>query len=94
MATSLFKKNFPATVKLQEAADTADSIIGLDLHSKTTAICVINPKKPHEVLFQRKRMKNEELLAKIQNFPERSSLPARLPMDGFPSAMPLRSCRT
>ncbi|MEK7590901.1 MAG: IS110 family transposase [Patescibacteria group bacterium] len=84
MATSLFKKNFPATVKLQEAADTADSIIGLDLHSKTTAICVINPKKPHEVLFQRKRMKNEELLAKIQEFPGKKLIACEAAYGWFP----------
>jgi len=68
MATSMFKKNFPGVAKLQEAADAADYIIGLDLHSRTTAICVISPKNPQEIVFQRKCMKNVDLLTKIREF--------------------------
>lgn len=69
MATSIFKQNFPGTAALQAAADTADWIIGLDLHEKTTAMCVVNRRVPDTPVLQRKRLKNAELLAKLQSFP-------------------------
>lgn len=68
MATSIFKQNFPGTTALQAAADAADFIIGLDLHKKTTAICIIDHRKPDAPAFQRKRLRNEELLAVLQRF--------------------------
>jgi transposase len=61
MATSIFKKNFPGAEKLQEAVDTADYIIGLDLHKKTTAICVVDRKQPDAPMFERKQLKNNQL---------------------------------
>ena len=68
MATSILKKNFPGVEVLQQTADTADYIIGLDLHKKTTAICIIDPEQPDKPVFQRKRLKNELLLIKLQEF--------------------------
>lgn len=68
MATSIFHQNFPGTATLQQKTDTADYIIGLDLHKKTTAICVIDPKRPDQPVFQRKRLKNVDLLSRIQSF--------------------------
>lgn len=68
MATSIFKQNFPGTAVLQTAADTADFIIGLDLHKKTTAICVVGRKMPDTPVFQRKRLLNNELLPVLQRF--------------------------
>lgn len=69
MATSIFRENFPAVAKLQHAADTASFIIGLDLHAKTTAICVVNPREPSTPVFQRKRVTNIELLTVLNRFP-------------------------
>jgi transposase len=68
MATSIFRENFPAVSELQHAADTATFIIGLDLHAKTTAICVVDPKIPSIPVFQRKRLPNVELLTVINRF--------------------------
>lgn len=68
MATSIFRENFPAVAELQHAADTATFIIGLDLHAKTTAICVVDPRKPEEPVFQRKRLPNKELLVVLNRF--------------------------
>lgn len=84
MAISLFKKNFPGVAQLQEAADSAEYIIGLDLHSRTTAICVISPQKPQEVLFQRKRLKNEDLLARIRAFPGKKLIACEAAYGWFP----------
>lgn len=84
MATSLFKRNFPGVMQLQEAANTAGYIIGLDLHSRTTAICVISPGKPHEILFQRKRLKNEDLLEKVQEFPGKKLIACEAAFGWFP----------
>lgn len=69
MATSIFRENFPAVATLQYAADTASFIIGLDLHAKTTAICVVDPRKPSTPVFQRKRVPNAELLTILHRFP-------------------------
>jgi len=69
MATSIFRENFPAVKALQQAADAAAYIIGLDLHAKTVAICVVNPRKPDEPVFQRKRLINKELLTILDRFP-------------------------
>lgn len=69
MATSIFRENFPAVTALQQAADTAAYIIGLDLHAKTTAICVVDPHKSDEPVFQRKRLLNKELLTMLDRFP-------------------------
>ena len=68
MATSIFRENFPAVAGLQLAADTAAFIIGLDLHAKTTAICVVDPRQPDEIVFQRKRLPNTELLTVLNRF--------------------------
>lgn len=68
MATSIFRENFPAVTALQYAADTAAFIIGLDLHAKTTAICIVDPRKPEEPVFQRKRLLNKELLMVLDRF--------------------------
>ena len=68
MATSIFRENFPAVAELQHAADTALFIIGLDLHAKTTAICVVDPRKPSIPVFQRKRVPNAELLTVLNRF--------------------------
>lgn len=69
MATSIFRHNFPGTVQLQQASDSAKYIIGLDLHKKTTAMCVIDCLQHEKPLFQRKRLPNAELLSKLQSFP-------------------------
>ena len=69
MATSIFRENFPAVTALQQAADTAAFIIGLDLHKKTTAICVVDSHNPNIPVFQRKRLPNNELLVAICRFP-------------------------
>ncbi|MBI3619326.1 hypothetical protein HY213_04830, partial [Candidatus Peregrinibacteria bacterium] len=68
MATSIFRENFPAVAQLQHAADTASFIIGLDLHAKTTAICVVDPRAPEKPAFQRKRLPNAELLTVLHRF--------------------------
>ncbi|MBI3618524.1 hypothetical protein HY213_00640, partial [Candidatus Peregrinibacteria bacterium] len=68
MATSIFRENFPAVAALQQQADTADYIIGLDLHAKTTAICVVDPRAPEKPAFQRKRLPNAELLTVLHRF--------------------------
>jgi len=68
MATSIFQENFPAVAGLQFAADTAAFIIGLDLHAKTTAICVVDPHIPEKPIFQRKRLSNTELLTVLNRF--------------------------
>lgn len=68
MATSIFRENFPAVAALQHAADTAAFIIGLDLHAKTTAICVVDPHVPMTPVFQRKRVPNAELLTLLNRF--------------------------
>ena len=69
MATSIFHHNFPQTAELQQKADSADFIIGLDLHKKTTAICVIDTNKPNKPVFQRKRLQNIKLLETLKMFP-------------------------
>jgi len=69
MATSIFHHNFPETAELQKKADAADFIIGLDLHKKTTAICVIDLKKSDKPCFQRKRVANIQLLETLSLFP-------------------------
>jgi transposase len=43
-------------------------IIGLDLHAKTTAICVVDPHAPVTPIFQRKRLPNAELLTVLNRF--------------------------
>jgi transposase len=68
MATSIFRENFPAVATLQQAADCAAYIIGLDLHAKTTAICVVDPRTPEQPVFQRKRLLNKELLTILDRF--------------------------
>lgn len=68
MAISIFRENFPAVAVLQHAADTAAFIIGLDLHAKTTAICVVDPHKPDAPVFQRKRLPNKELFIILNRF--------------------------
>lgn len=68
MATSIFKQNFPGAAALQIAADTAKYIIGLDLHKKTTAICIVHRKLPDAPVFQRQRLPNDELLAVLLRF--------------------------
>lgn len=68
MATSLFRENFPAVAALQSAADAAAYIIGLDLHAKTTALCVVDPRTPDRPVFQRKRLANAELLSTLNRF--------------------------
>lgn len=68
MATSLFRPNFPGAEALQQAADAAAFLIGLDVHKKTVAICVLDPRKSEEPVFQRKRLQNTELLPTLQMF--------------------------
>lgn len=68
MATSIFRENFPAVAELQQAADTASFIIGLDLHGKTTAICVVDPRSSSTPVFQRKRLPNDELITVLNRF--------------------------
>lgn len=68
MATSIFRENFPAVAELQHAADTAAYIIGLDLHAKTTAICVVDPRESSTPVFQRKRLPHGELLSVLHRF--------------------------
>lgn len=68
MATSIFRENFPAVAALQHTADAAAFIIGLDLHAKTTAICVVDPRQSDAPVFQRKRLPNKELLTVLHRF--------------------------
>src|SRR3989339_777582 len=68
MATSIFRKNFPQVDLLQQKADSANFIIGLDIHKKTTAITVIDKKSPNKPIFQRKRILNLNLLESILKF--------------------------
>ncbi|MBI3618735.1 hypothetical protein HY213_01730, partial [Candidatus Peregrinibacteria bacterium] len=68
MATSIFKNNFPGAEKLQQAVDTADYIIGLDLHKKTTAVCVIDRRKPDAPVCERKQLKNNQLPEMLLRF--------------------------
>ena len=68
MATSIFRKNFPGAAKLQEQADKTRFIIGLDLHKKTTAVCVFDRTTPAEPSYQRKRVANNELLSVLSRF--------------------------
>lgn len=84
MATSILKKNFPGVDTLQEAANQATFIIGLDLHKKTTAICVIDPNNPDRPVFQRKRFKNNELLEKIKSFSGKKVIAAESAYGWFP----------
>lgn len=84
MPTSIFKKNFPGVEALQEAVDAADYIIGLDLHKKTTAICVVDPNNPKEPLFQRKRLKNVDLITRIQSFPGKKVVTCEAAYGWFP----------
>jgi transposase len=69
MATSMFHLNFPGAAKIQEEADSAAFIIGCDLHDKTTAICIIDPKHIETPVLQRARLQNNELIATLQRFP-------------------------
>jgi transposase len=84
MATSIFHQNFPGVEKLQEAVDGAAYIIGLDLHKKTVAICVVDQKEQEKPVFQRKRLRNEELIAKIQSFPGRKVVVCEAAYGWFP----------
>lgn len=84
MATSIFHRNFPGTATLQQKTDIADYIIGLDLHKKTTAICVIDPKQPDQPVFQRKRLKNADLLSRIQSFSGKKIVLAESAYGWFP----------
>jgi transposase len=68
MATSMFRPNFPGAEALQQAADTATFLVGLDVHKKTVAICVVDPRRPDEPVFQRKRLPNADLLVTLQHF--------------------------
>lgn len=68
MAASIFSQNFPGATALQSAADTADYIIGLDLHKKTTAVCVVDRKQMDTPVFHRKRLANSELLSVLHRF--------------------------
>jgi transposase len=71
MATSIFRPNFPGAEALQQAADTAAFVIGLDLHKKTVALCVIDPRRREEPVFQRKRLDNADLPPTLLRFPGR-----------------------
>jgi len=84
MATSIFHQNFPGVEKLQEAVDEAAYIIGLDLHKKTTAICVMERRKPEKPVFQRKRLKTMELLVKLQSFPGKKVVVCEAAYGWFP----------
>lgn len=84
MATSIFHKNFPGVEKLQEAVDSSAYIIGLDLHKKTTAICVIDTKNVEKPIFQRKRLKTMELLGKLRLFPGKKVVVCEAAYGWFP----------
>lgn len=93
MATSIFHQNFPGVSILQEKVDKADYIIGLDLHKKTTAMCVIDPKKSEEIVFQRKRLKNADLITKIKSFPGNKVVTCEAAYGWFPLRDALRGIK-
>ena len=84
MATSIFRKNFPQVDELQKKADEAKYIIGLDLHKMTTAITVVDVKKQDKPVFQRKRVKNNELIEVLQRFPGKKVVIAEAAYGWFP----------
>jgi transposase len=84
MATSLFQVNFPQAESLQQSVNEADYIIGLDLHKKTTAICVIDPRNPNEPVWQRKRLKNIDLMEKINALKGKKFVVAEAAYGWFP----------
>lgn len=84
MPTSLFKQNFPGVETLQTEADVAEFIIGLDLHKKTIAICVIKSSQPYEPVFQRKRLKNEDLIRTLELFPGKKLVACEAAYGWFP----------
>ena len=84
MATSLFQVNFPQAESSQQSVDEADYIIGLDLHKKTTAVCVIDVRNPNQPVWQRKRLKNIDLLEKINLFKGKKVVVAEASYGWFP----------
>lgn len=93
MATGIFRKNFPQTDELQKKVDEADYIIGLDLHKKTTAITVVDTKQPGKPVFQRKRLKNIELLEDLVRFPGKKVVVAEAAYGWFPLRRALESLK-
>jgi transposase len=84
MATSIFKENFPQVKQLQQHADQADYIIGLDLHKKTTGICIVDTRRPTKPVFQRKRLKNEKLIETLDQFEGKKLLVVEAAYGWFP----------
>ena len=84
MATSIFRKNFPQVDELQKKADEAKYIIGLDLHKLTTAITVVDKEKQEKPVFQRKRVKNNELIEVLQRFQGKKIVIAEAAYGWFP----------
>ena len=68
--TKLFSKsNFPQAVELQKKVDQCRYIVGLDLHKRTTAITIFDRRSDEQKpIFQRKRVKNEEVLEIIARY--------------------------
>ncbi len=74
MATSIFRANFPGALTIQQATDKSRFVIGLDLHKKTTAVCVFDRTSPDEPVLQRKRVPNARLLEVLQRFDGRKTV--------------------
>jgi transposase len=84
MATSIFKENFPQVKQLQQKAEQADYIIGMDLHKKTIGICVVDSRRPTKPIFQRKRLKNEKLIETLDQFEGKKLLVVEAAFGWFP----------
>jgi len=84
MATGIFRHNFPQVDELQKKADEADFVIGLDLHKKTTAITVVDVNRQEKPVFQRKRLKNSELMEVLLRFQGKKMIIAEAAYGWFP----------
>jgi len=91
MATSIFHRNFPQVQELEEKCQQARYIIGLDVHKKTTAICVIDSDHADQPVYQQKRVKNNQLLEKIQSFPGKKLVVSEASYGWFPLREALES---
>lgn len=69
MTTVLHQRNFPQIVELEKKLKTVQYVIGVDLHKKTTAITVFDQKiSLDQPIFERKRVKNDQILTVISKF--------------------------
>jgi transposase len=92
MATAINRVNFPQACDLQRAVDEADFIIGLDIHKKTTAATVIDPKHPEQSVKHRPRLKNTDLPGFIASFPGKKVVTAEASYGWKPLRSALAPC--